>query len=156
MNFGPGESSGEQGFYWLEQIMRLDQDAVVIMITAHGGVDLAVEAMKQGATDFIAKPWQNEKLVATLSAAVQLRSSRDETRHLKHANRELADMSAASKQPMLGHSAAMEQIQTLISRAAPTQANVLILGENGTGKELVARAIHQQSDRADKIGRAHV
>jgi DNA-binding NtrC family response regulator len=86
MNFGPGESSGEQGLAWLRKILDLDPEAVVVMITAHGNVNTAVDAMKQGATDFIAKPWQNEKVVATISAALKLRRSRSETEVLRQTN----------------------------------------------------------------------
>ncbi len=149
MNFGPGESSGEQGFRWLKQILQIDADAVVVLITAHGGVELAVEAMKQGATDFVAKPWQNEKLLATISSAVKLRRSRSEAGRLKTANKALAQAADAGAQPMLGESAALLRVQEMIERAAPTDANVLLLGENGTGKELAARALHRQSLRAD-------
>ena len=149
MNFSPGESSGKQGFIWLKKILEIDPMAVVVLITAHGGVDVAVEAMKIGATDFIAKPWQNEKLVATLSAGVKLRRSRGEAQRLKTTNRALAAEIGRSRQPMLGDSAAMQQVLSMIERAAPTDANVLVLGENGTGKELVARAIYQHSQRAD-------
>jgi len=148
MNFGPGESSGQQGFHWLRQILDIDPDAVVVLITAHGGVDVAVEAMKQGATDFISKPWQNEKVIATLSASVKLRTSRIEAQRLKATNDALVASSSES-QPMLGDSMPMQQVNQLISKSAPTQANVLILGENGTGKELAARAIHRSSLRAD-------
>lgn len=148
MNFGPGESSGEQGFHWLEQILKLDPEAVVILITAHGGVDVAVKAMKVGATDFIAKPWQNEKVVATLSAAVQLRQTRLEASQLKQANSALVE-ATQSHQRMLGSSAAMRDVIGMIERAAPTDANVLLIGENGTGKELAARALHQQSHRRE-------
>ena len=148
MNFSPGESSGKQGFIWLKRILEIDPMAIVVLITAHGGVDVAVEAMKIGATDFIAKPWQNEKVVATLSAAVKLRRSRNEAQRLKSTNRALAAEVGRSRQPMLGDSAAMQQVVSMIARAAPTEANVLILGEHGTGKELVARAIYQQSRRA--------
>jgi DNA-binding NtrC family response regulator len=148
MNFGPGESSGAQGFHWLKTILELDPEAVVVLITAHGGVDLAVAAMKLGATDFVAKPWQNEKLLATLSAAVKLRKSREEAAQLKAANTAL---SAASGEPMLGNSEALRAVRTLIERAAPTEANVLILGENGTGKELAARELHACSARADAV-----
>ena len=152
MNFGPGESSGAQGYMWLEKILNIDPEAVVIMITAHGGVDVAVEAMKLGATDFIAKPWQNEKVVATLSSAVQLGRTRSEATALKHTNKVLAEMTSnPSGQHILGRSQAMQKVHSLISRSAPTDANVLILGENGTGKELVAREIHNQSLRADKV-----
>lgn len=147
MNFSHGDNSGRDGFKWLKTILDKDPDAVVIMITAYGGVDVAVEAMKHGATDFIAKPWQNEKLVATLSAAVKLHDSRSETTRLKRSNKVLVEHSNASSQDLLGDSVAMRQVLSVISRAAPTDANVLVTGENGTGKELVARAIHQQSLR---------
>ena len=149
MNFSPGESDGAQGFYWLKQIMALDPQAVVIMITAHSGVNVAVEAMKLGATDFIAKPWQNEKVIATLSAALKLRDSRRETRQLREANQLLSGSSAPVK--ILGDSAGMQQVMGMVARAAPTDANVLILGENGTGKELIARELHAQSLRRDKV-----
>jgi len=145
MNFGPGESSGAQGFHWLKKILELDPEAVVVLITAHGGVDLAVEAMKLGATDFVAKPWQNEKLIATLSAAVKLKQSRSEAAQLK------AALAPGENEPMLGSSKTLNAVRNLIERAAPTEANVLILGENGTGKELAARALHAQSQRADSV-----
>lgn len=151
MNFSPGESSGKQGFNWLKRIREIDSDAVVIMITAHAGIDIAVEAMKHGATDFIAKPWQNEKVLATLSAAVQLRQSRFEASRLKLSNQALTQASNDMHQTMIGSSAAMQQVLSMIQRTAPTDANVLILGENGTGKELVARELHQQSDRQDQV-----
>jgi DNA-binding NtrC family response regulator len=151
MNFCPGESSGEQGFIWLARILELDPDAVVVMITAHGNVDLAVEAMKHGATDFVAKPWENDKVVATLSTAVKLRASRAEAESLKRSNRALVAASASSEQAFLGSSAAMAVVSSLIARSAPTEANILIMGENGTGKELAARQIHQQSHRAGGV-----
>ena len=151
MNFGPGESGGAEGFYWLKEILLIDEDAVVVLITAHGGVDVAVEAMKMGATDFISKPWQNEKVVATLSASVKLRQSRSEAEKLKQTNIALVEVASAAKQPMLGDSGAMRSVHRMIERAAPTDANVLILGENGTGKELAARALHQHSARRDEV-----
>jgi DNA-binding NtrC family response regulator len=151
MNFGPGASSGEEGFYWLKEILDRDPQAVVILITAHGGVDVAVEAMKQGATDFISKPWQNEKVIATLSAAVNLRQTRSEAERLKRTNTALVEVANLSRQPMLGQSDAMQAVLNMIARTAPTDVNVLIMGENGTGKELVARSIHQQSHRSDQV-----
>lgn len=151
MNFGPGESSGEQGFHWLGKILEIDPQAVVVMITAHGGVNIAVDAIKKGATDFIAKPWENQKVVATLSASVKLRRTRSEAEQLKQTNRALAQVVSTPAQPMLGASKAMKNVLSVIERAAPTDANVLLLGENGTGKELAARELHRQSSRAKKI-----
>jgi DNA-binding NtrC family response regulator len=149
MNFGPGESSGEQGLRWLERILAIDPQMVVVMITAHGSLNTAVEAMKRGATDFIAKPWQNEKVIATVSAAVGLRSSRREARELRQANRLLTEGSIA--RDLVIESEEMRQVMHLVERAGPTDANVLVLGENGTGKELVARALHRRSKRADRV-----
>ena len=147
MNFSPGASSGEAGLRWLEEILRLDPDAVVVLITAHGGVETAVEAMKSGATDFVAKPWDNGKLLATISSAAKLRESRLEAKRLRAANQVLTGTASTISQPMLGTSNAMKSVQRMIERAAPTDANVLLLGENGTGKELAARSLHQQSLR---------
>ncbi|MFT5675472.1 MAG: DNA-binding NtrC family response regulator [Paraglaciecola sp.] len=152
MNFGPGESSGKEGYRWLKSILKIDPQSVVVMITAHGGIDVAVEAIKLGATDFIAKPWQNEKVVATLTAAVLLGKTRNEATQLRHTNKLLADDSNnAHHQPLLAQSSSMQEVLSLIKRSAPTEANVLILGENGTGKELVARELHRQSLREEQI-----
>jgi len=151
MNFGPGESSGQQGFDWLARILEIDPTMVVVMITAHGSVDTVVEAMKNGATDFVAKPWQNEKVVATLSAAVELHRSRLETESLRGANRVLAEATATAGNRIVSESGEMREVLSLVDRAAPTDANVLILGENGTGKELVARELHRKSGRAGEV-----
>lgn len=148
MNFGAGQTTGAQGLDWLQRILDLKPDAVVILITAHSSIDTAVNAMKLGATDFVSKPWQNEKLIATLNAAVQLSTSRTETKQLKRQNKGLMSQLVQTGQPLLGESQAMKSVLTMIERAAPTEANVLILGENGTGKELVAREIHRQSNRS--------
>jgi DNA-binding NtrC family response regulator len=151
MNFGPGESSGQQGFEWLDRILQIDPQMVVVMITAHGSVDTAVEAMKRGATDFVAKPWQNEKVVATLSAAVKLHRSRVETETLRKANRVLREASAPAGSRIIGGSAGLREVLSIVERAAPTEANVLILGENGTGKELIARELHRLSPRGEQV-----
>lgn len=152
MNFSPGESSGAQGYNWLRTIQEIDPQSVVVLITAHGGIDVAVEAMKLGATDFVAKPWHNEKLVATLTAAVLLGKTRYEATELRHTNQLLTQATNnAQHQPLQAQSAVMQQIHSLIARTAPTDANVLVLGENGTGKELVAREIHRQSLRANQV-----
>ena len=150
MNFGPGKSNGEEGFAWLNQILTIDADVVVVMITAHGGIGVAVEAIKQGATDFVTKPWENERLVATLSTSVKLSESRAQARMLKTQGAVATDLSEAHH-TMLGQSLSFQKVQELIDKAAPTDANVLITGENGTGKELAARAIHRQSQRKDSM-----
>lgn len=151
MNFGPGESSGRQGLEWLERILQIDPKMVVVMITAHGSVDTVVEAMKRGATDFVAKPWQNEKVVATLSAAVELHRSRVETESLRGANRALVEAAGPGGNAIISESRQMQDVLSIVGRAAPTEANVLILGENGTGKELIARELHRQSSRSDQV-----
>ncbi len=151
MNFGPGESSGQQGFEWLEKILEIDPTLVIIMITAHGSVDTVVEAMKRGATDFVAKPWQNEKIVATVSTGIQLHRSRIEARSLRQANRALVEAATPAGNEIIGDSVQMQQVLSMVERAAPTDANVLILGENGTGKELVARELHRQSKRSEQV-----
>lgn len=154
MNFGPGESTGEQGFHWLKQVLNIDPEAVVIMITAHGGVNIAVEAMKQGATDFIAKPWQNQKVIATVNSGKKLRASRIELQQVSLSHQGLVSATQGEPQsnnPILGQSAELNRVLEMLSRAAPTDANVLILGENGTGKELIARELHRQSLRNDQV-----
>jgi DNA-binding NtrC family response regulator len=121
------------------------------MITAHGGVQIAVEAMKRGATDFVSKPWANERLLATVRTAAALRNSRKvATTERKRAVAATAPASGGET-PLLGHSPSIARVYSLIERAAPTEANVLILGENGTGKELVARELHRRSRRADQV-----
>ena len=149
-NFAPGADSGDEGLARLAEVMALDPEAVVVMVTAHGDVDVAVEAMKKGAADFVTKPWENERLVATLMAALNLRRSRREASELRQRHRGLAAASHGETD-MIGTAPAMLQVFAALRRAAPTDANVLILGENGTGKELAARALHQQSNRASEV-----
>ena len=151
MNFGPGESSGRQGLEWLERVLEIDPRLVVVMITAHGSVDTVVEAMKRGAMDFVAKPWQNEKVVATLSAAVALHRSRIETESLRQTNRALIEATSAASSNIIAQSDEMNAVFAIVRRAAPTDANVLVLGENGTGKELIAHELHSKSARSDKV-----
>ena len=151
MNFSKDITSGKEGFYWLEQILEVDPSAVVILITAFGDVEMAVKALRQGATDFVLKPWQNEKLIGTLSAAVKLKQSYKEVDKLKNAKKQLeADINKPFKD-IIGDSPAMKNVFAIIDKVAGTDANVLILGENGTGKELVARAIHQRSLRKENV-----
>ncbi len=151
MNFTKDAISGQEGFDWLGKILEIDPEAVVVFITAYGDAEKAVKAIKMGATDFILKPWQNEKLLATVSSAIKLRRSKLEADELRVKQKE---MSAVMDQPFtdfIGNSEQMQQVFTTIKKVAQTDANVLILGENGTGKELVARALHRNSLRRDEV-----
>lgn len=149
MNFSKDITSGKEGFYWLEQILAHEPSSVVIMITAFGDVEMAVRALKAGATDFILKPWQNEKLIATISTAIRLKQSYKEVDKLKKAKEMLEEQISRPFAEIIGQSKAIQDVFQLIDKVAKTDANVLILGENGTGKELIARAIHQRSLRKD-------
>ncbi len=149
MNFSKDITSGKEGFHWLGQILEKDPNAVVILITAFGDVEMAVRALKQGATDFILKPWQNEKLVATISTAIRLKQSYNQVDKLKKAKEMLEEQISKPFGEIIGQSPAIKEVFALIDKVAKTDANVLILGENGTGKELIARAIHQRSLRKD-------
>ncbi len=151
MNFSKGLNDGEEGFRWLEKILKVDPQAVVILITAYGEVDLAVKAMKSGATDFVLKPWKNQKLLGTILSALQLRKSKQELEKVKRTQEKLSNDLDIGFTDFVGTSAAVQRVRELIDRVAATEADVLILGENGTGKELVARAIHRQSTRQDNV-----
>jgi two-component system, NtrC family, response regulator HydG len=148
MNFSKDITSGKEGFYWLEQILAHDPTSVVIMITAFGDVEMAVRALKAGATDFILKPWQNEKLIATISTAIKLKLSYNQVDKLKKAKEMLEEQINKPFADIIGNSSAIRDVFNLIDKVAKTDANILILGENGTGKELIARAIHQRSLRS--------
>jgi DNA-binding NtrC family response regulator len=132
------------------KILEIDPGAVVVLITAYGDVELAVRAIKNGATDFVLKPWDNEKLLATLSSALRLKASREENNQLK--SKQLGrNLAAASDMPeLIFQSRAMQLVWETVQRVAETDANVLLLGENGTGKDLVAQAIHAQSSRSQE------
>ena len=149
MNFSKDITSGKEGFYWLSQILEKDPSAVVILITAFGDVEMAVRALKEGATDFVLKPWQNEKLLATISTAIKLKKTYKEVDKLKKAKKQLEEDINQPFKDIIGKSASIRKVFDLIDKVAKTDANVLILGENGTGKELIARAIHQRSNRHD-------
>ena len=143
MNFTSTINTGNEGLFWLNEIRKTNTDSAVIMITAYGDIDLAVRSLKDGASDFVVKPWHNEKLLATI---------RDVLRR-KNAKNGIMPMHASDSiigSELLGTSEAMQEIFYKIEKIAPTDANILVLGENGTGKDLIAKAIHQQSMRADK------
>jgi len=151
MNFTKDASSGNEGFFWLKKILEIDPTAIVIFITAYGDVDNAVRAIKEGAIDFVNKPWQNEKLIATISSALKLRQSRQEIRVLKEKQTGLSQILDKQTGDFIGNSQQMKDVFKTIEKVAKTDASVLILGENGTGKELVARALHKQSGRSGEV-----
>lgn len=151
MNFTQDMTSGQEGFYWLNEILKLDPSAVVILITAFGDIDTAVKAVKEGATDFVLKPWQNEKFLATFSSALKLRESRDELTTLKLRHQQLNKELDQNFHDLIGKSPVMIKVFNTINKVAATDANILILGENGTGKEVVARALHRASNRNNEV-----
>ena len=151
MNFRRDSISGEEGFEWLEHILHRDPQAVVIMMTAYADADKAVRALKSGATDFVTKPWDNSKLLATLFAGVELSRERHKARLLEQRMEVAASPFGATAAPtIIGESAAMRQVMQTVAQVAPTDANVLILGENGTGKDVIARQLCALSARASK------
>ena len=150
MNFKRDITSGEEGFYWLGRIREISPSTVVIFITAYADIDMAVRAIKEGATDFIVKPWKEEKLLATVLAAVELGRSRREVNSLRYRERRLSEDLDQPFHDFVGRSEPMRDVFEAIGKVAVTDANVLITGENGTGKELAARAIHRQSNRSDQ------
>jgi DNA-binding NtrC family response regulator len=151
MNFSRDATSGKEGFHWLNKIMEIDPAAVVIFITGYGDIELAVQGIKEGATNFILKPWDNKKLLATIQANLKVRSSKEELQDLKTKKQVfLADQNNAWGD-LIGQSPNMQQVMNTVKKVAVTDANVLILGENGTGKELIARAIHKASKRKDEV-----
>jgi DNA-binding NtrC family response regulator len=143
MNFTSSINTGNEGLFWLKEIRKMRADASVIMITAYGDIDLAVRSLKEGAADFVVKPWHNEKLMTTIKEILKRKGS-------KTAGLPLMNIDSMVGKELLGESEVMQQIFYKIEKIAPTDANILILGENGTGKDLIAKAIHQQSLRADK------
>lgn len=148
MNFSAGIMTGNEGIYWLREILGIDPHAVVILITAYGDIELAVKAIREGGTDFITKPWDANKLIVTLKSAIKLRRSRQEVSRLKKRQEVLREDLSKQMDPIIGNSTTLRNVLETVKKVAVTDANVLILGENGTGKELVAREIHRQSSRS--------
>jgi len=151
MNFSRDATSGKEGFHWLNTILELDPAATVIFITGYGDIELAVQGIKEGATNFVLKPWDNKKLLATIEASLRIREGKVELESLRSTQKiMIADQDQAYSN-LIGTSPAMKKVMSIAMKVAKTDANILILGENGTGKEVVARAIHRASQRSDKV-----
>jgi two-component system response regulator HydG len=151
MNFRSGDTSGNQGLFWLRKILNISPDTQVILVTAFADIQVAVLSMKEGALDFIVKPWQNEKLLSTVKTANLVSQEKKKVKQLKLQQRSLVSALDQMYEPLIGESPAMADISKKIQKVAPTEAEVLILGQNGTGKEVIAREIHRHSKRADGI-----
>lgn len=151
MNFTEDVSSGKEGFRWMKKIQEIDPSLAIVLITAYGDVEKAVKAVKMGATDFVLKPWQNEKLLATVNAALNLTETRREVDALRTRQKQLSADIDQHYQDIIGKSAPMNRVFQTIEKVAKTDANILITGENGTGKELVARALHRRSNRSEDV-----
>jgi two-component system, NtrC family, response regulator HydG len=150
MNFSAGRLTGNEGLFWLQQIITANPDQQVVMITAYGEIKIAVEAMKHGAADFIVKPWDNEKLEATVHAAYQHAISKKELKTLKKRQTAFSKLVNDGSLEVVGDSPAFKETLEMVEKVARTDASILLLGENGTGKELIARLIHKSSARADQ------
>src|SRR5687767_4913828 len=143
MNFTSSINTGNEGLYWLKEVRKSRPDTSVIMITAYGDIDLAVRSLKEGASDFVVKPWHNDKLIATVKDILKRKGN-------KSAGGDASQADSSIGREILGESEPMQEIFYKVEKIAPTLANILILGENGTGKDLIAKAIHQHSLRSDQ------
>ena len=151
MNFRHGDTSGNQGMFWLKKILSLSPETQIILITAYADIHVAVESIKEGALDFIVKPWQNEKLLATVKTANLVSQEKKKVRQLKSQQKSLVSVLDQRYEPLIGKSEAISAIRKTIEKVAPTEAEILILGQNGTGKEVIAREIHKHSNRSEAI-----
>ena len=151
MNFTGRTTTGNEGFFWMNKIHESDPDVIVVFITAHSDVELAVKSIKEGAVDFIEKSWDEKKIVSTILNAYKLRQSRLEIKKLKEKQAHLYEKIEGNREFVIGQSKAIQDVMTVIEKVASTEANILILGENGTGKEVIARDIHRKSNRANEI-----
>lgn len=151
MNFKAGINSGNEGLYWLKRILEFDANACVVLITAYGDVELAVKAMKEGAVDFIQKSWDENKILSTLLLAYKLRNSKLEIKGLKEKQKQINHQINKNTQFVRGNSKGMQDVFRTVEKVAATEANVLIIGKNGTGKEVIARELHLLSHRKDQV-----
>jgi len=149
MNFRSDAIGGQEGFYWLDRILKTDPQAIVVLMTAYADTDKAVKAIKSGAADFISKPWERDKLLATLFSALKLKDSRREVENLKK-QMEVLNTTETTYE-IIGESDVMKKVFDMVDKLSGTDANILILGENGTGKDLIAKAIYHHSPRAGKV-----
>ena len=138
MNFSSGINNGNEGIFWLGEIRKISNDLPVVLFTAYADIELAVKTVKEGATDFVVKPWDNAKLIATLLSAYRLRQSQTEVKQLREKEIELKKQLTSGEELIWGDSPVMQQLHRLIEKVASTDANILITGENGTGKEMIA------------------
>ncbi len=151
MNFSRDATSGQEGFHWLNVILDHDPAATIIFITGYGDIELAVQGIKEGATNFVLKPWDNKKLLATIQASLRIRESKVELENLRSKQKVFIADQNQHHSNLIGSSQSMQKVMKVAYKVAVTDANVLILGENGTGKEVVARAIHRASNRRDNV-----
>ncbi|MDH8701244.1 DNA-binding NtrC family response regulator [Dysgonomonadaceae bacterium PH5-43] len=149
MNFRKDMVSGKEGFFWLDRILKINPKAIVVLMTAYADTEKAVQAIKAGATDFISKPWEKEKLLATLFSVLKLKESQNELETVKAQLRTVNNPSIQNE--IIGESEIMQEVFYLIKRLADTEANILLLGENGTGKDLIAHYIYQHSLRSQQV-----
>jgi len=148
LNFAIGDDDGAEGLAWVKKIKEADPQIIIIVLTAHGFLDIAVKSLKQGATDFLEKPFVNEKLIATVQAAINLSDSQKKLASAEENRELLINQMNRFNDMVIGSSPAMQQVMEVVARVANTEASILITGEHGTGKEVLAQFIHQKSNRA--------
>ncbi|MGM0503356.1 MAG: sigma-54-dependent transcriptional regulator [Bacteroidota bacterium] len=151
MNFSAGVNTGNEGIYWMKQIKETDPNVSVVLITAYGDVELAVNAMKEGAADFIQKSWDEKKILSSILSAYNLQQSKVRIQNLEQKQKHLSERIDQKYSNIIGKSPVIKKVLQMVDKVAPTDANMLITGENGTGKEVIAREIHRKSNRSDEV-----
>jgi len=150
MNFSPGARSGNEGLFWLQKILNINPKAIVILLTAYGDLELAVKTIREGATDFVTKPWDNDKLITTLKAALKLSFSNQEVSNLQLKQKQILQDIDKEHDVLWGESKVMRELYSTIRKVSKTDTNILLIGENGTGKDIIAREIHRLSTRSNE------